>query len=784
MGTHGRAKMDVAPNRYGNRAERRAAKMRGATRPAVTAAVTAAAAVSVALAPAFTADAGTYVVGMPDWLSGVVGGAVNTLPSDPDAVSGAIQQDRANAIKLVGWGTGGFSEEDLAPRWVTWVDPTRAANPVTQSGGVFGPWTGTVTGRAWANGQWVSPSDPGVDLTNISVGDLLKYNSYSAQVGGIDKAVAMALAPYLNWTAYLSNTNFIGYGDGAIAVGQGYQNFIDLARAGGLEAGPALTGPRKIVITDPNDPLTQDVTHGFTKVGLTEYGLIRVAPGVWLATEILDGQVDIAYPDQPDLPTVEITPAGVIDVTVLTVNLLRNPGRPNGGLYSRFAPIYQEVTGVNPVTPERQDVLPDGADLAGLIDENGNLTLAGLDFENGDLLATLESLDGKPIVLTILKTDFTWEYDLLSDAPATASPVAWANSAMSALLPLTLGASLLNLDQGAPGLELYQSPDGTIYGTLTQEQLPLLAPARLVSGLIGLATGEDINTPVADALEPFLKLLVDTSYTDAVRNADGTWDRTLDQAHIATLFGTQTITRTQATLLAGDLIAELGKGVGSEYTDVVQRLTNRVVSFLEDNDFEVPAEVKAAAARLAAEPGAAIQRVSRDLGTAVSDVLGEVDRALPETPAPTQTQLANAQRPVGEALGTVKDGVDAGTVQVHGAIEEAAGAVGQIEGLESPAQQAAAALKDPAGALKKAGAKAQADLAKRVTKTQKSLTKSQARAEAVTDKLKDGDISGAVKQVGANVENRVKRVQKDIKNGVDKVKAKVKAQSGSADADE
>ncbi|CAJ1586495.1 PE-PPE domain-containing protein [[Mycobacterium] wendilense] len=772
--------MDVAPNRYGNRAERRAAKRRGATRPAVTAAVTAAAAVSVALAPAFTADAGTYVVGMPDWLSGVVGGAVNTLPSDPDAVSGAIQQDRANAIKLVGWGTGGFSEEDLAPRWVTWVDPTRAANPVTQSGGLFGPWTGTVTGRAWANGQWVSPSDPGVDLTNISVGDLLKYNSYSAQVGGIDKAVATALAPYLNWTAYLSNTNFIGYGDGAVAVGQGYQDFIDLARTpGGLEVGPALTGPRKIVITDPNDPVTKDVTKAFVKVNYVTYLAIQAAPGVWLATQPLNAG---DYPDQPDLPAVEITPAGVIDVTVLTVNLLRNPGRPNGGLYSRFAPIYQEVTGVNPVTPERQDVLPEGADLAGLVDENGNLNLAGLDFENGDLLATLEGLDGKPIVLTLLKTDFTWEYDLLSDAPATASPVAWANSAMSALLPLTLGASLLNLDQGAPGLELYQSPDGTIYGTLTQEQLPLLAPARLVSGLIGLATGEDVNTPVADALEPFLKLLVDTSYTDVVRNADGTWDRTHDQAHIATLFGTQTITRTQATLLAGDLIAELGKGVGSEYTDVVQRL-NRVVSFLEDNDFEVPAEIKAAAARLAAEPGAAIQRVSRDLGTTVSEVLGEVDRVLPETPPPTQAQLANGQRPVGKALGAVKDGVDAGTVQVHGAIDDAAEAIGQVEGLESSAQQAAAALKDPAGALKKAGAKAQADLTKRVTKTQKSLAKSQARAKAVTDKLKDGDLSGAVKQVGANVENRVKRVQKDIKNGVDKVKAKVKS-SGGAESDE
>ena len=49
-------------------------------------------------------------------------------------------------------------------------------------------------------------------------------------------------------------------------------------------------------------------------------------------------------------------------VTLLSLVLVRNPGRVNGGLYSRFAPVYEELTGVNPVTPERQDVLPEGID--------------------------------------------------------------------------------------------------------------------------------------------------------------------------------------------------------------------------------------------------------------------------------------------------------------------------------------------------------------------------------------------------------------------------------------
>lgn len=696
-----------------------------------------AAAVGVGLTPTI-ADAATYVVGLPSWIPST---GLTQLPSDPDAVTGAILDDRENTAGLVGWGLGTtFTAEQLAPVWVKWFNPldVGSASQTTTNGGnwsgfppKFNPASGTVTGRDWTQGQWVSPSS----LDGIDLGALAAYTA-----GGGD--LTAALAPLVNWTAYLSNTNFIGYGDGAIAVGAGYQNFIDQARAGDLEAGPALTGPRKIVFADPNDPVTKDVTKAFVKVDAATYIGIQTAPGVWLLLQPLSAT---DYPEATDLPTLDITPGGVIDVTLLTVNLLRNPGRPNGGLYSRFAPIYQEITGVNPVTPERQDVLPEGME---------GLSLSDLSFDDlGNLVAVAESLDGQPIVLTILKTDTTWEYDLLSDAPVTGSPVAWANSAMAALLPLTLGASLL--DGSGVGAKLYTAPDGTIYTTITQEQLPLLAPARLVAGLLSVATGEDVNTPVADALEPLLKLLVNTSYTDAVRNEDGSWTRTLDQMHVPTLFGTQTLTREQAALLAGDLLAELGRGVGSEYTDIVQRVTNRTVTFLEDNNIQVPTEIKTVAAKLATEPGKAIRTVSRQIGDDVSKVLTGIEAKLPEGPAPlSQQQLDNLQRPVGKVLAAANDAT--GGVVFDGAT---------------------AALNDPIGVVTKAGKDVETTVTKQVTKTQKSLTHAQERANKVADKVKQGDLKGAVKQVGENVKNRVDRVKKDINNGVKKVSGKDKDDS-------
>lgn len=628
------------------------------------------------------------------------------------------------------------------------VDPT-IPKQVPQTQPVFGWIPGGWTTNTF--GQWVSPTNDITGLQDLDLGALLNGNFDLGALSGLttrDLAYYLSgdlgfLAPVLNWTTYLQNINLIAYGDGAIATGEAYRRYLEAIKNGEIKAGEPQTDGRYLVITTDEDgnPVVKVVNHTTGDGGIDEIITSYPLPD------------DLEFPNmpvdpvtgQPLYPSYTEVPGGVIDVTLMTMALLRNPGRPNGGLYARFAPIYQELTGINPVSPERTDVLyglpPD------TITKLVNGDVSGVELGDlGDLLVVLNDADGKPMVITI-KADATWEYDLLSDAPVNANPLAWANSVMSSMLVLTYGNELLGMATGETGsgvgMVAYTVPTGeydagSFYATLTTDSLPLLAPIRLVAGLLGTATGEDVNTPVADALEPVLKLLVNTSYTDVVRNADGTWTRTLDQMHVPTLFGTQTLTREQSALLAGDIIAELGKGVGAEYTDVVQRVTARVVKFLEDNDIQVPTEVKEAAAKLATEPGKAIQRVSRQIGDDVSKVLGGIEAKLPEAPAaPTQQQLAAGQSEVGKVARAVKDDVET-------------------------AGEAAA----------NAGEKVEADVAKRVTKTQKSLTHAQERAAKVADKLKQGDLKGAAKQVGENIKNRTDRLKKDINNGVDKLKGK------------
>lgn len=653
------------------------------------------------------------------------------------------------------------------------VDPTIPQQiPETQP--VFGWLPGGWTTNTF--GQWVSPTDQLGALANLDLSALAGIADgdfdLSALAGLADlspQTIAYFLsgdlgflAPLLNWTLYAQNVNLIAYGDGAIATGEAYRRFIEAVTSGEIKAGEPLTDGRYIVFDTDEDgnPILKVVNHTAGNGGIDDIIVSYPLPN------------DLEFPDMPVdangnplYPSYTETPGGVIDVTLMTLALLRNPGRPNGGLYARFAPIYQELTGVNPVSPERKDVL------YGLPDDTitkllkGDVSGVGLSDLN-DLLVFLNDANGKPMVITI-KADATWEYDILSDAPVTANPVAWANSVASSMLVFTYGAELINLAtnrEGGVGVVAYQVPEGeydagSFYATLTSQGLPLLAPARLVAGLLSAATGEDVNTPLADALEPVLKLLVNTSYTDAVRNEDGTWSRTLDQMHVPTLFGTQTLTRQQAALLAGDILAEFGRGVGAEYSDVVNRVTARVVKFLEDNDIEVPAQIKEVAAKLATAPGNAIQTVSREVGDGVSKVLGAVDAKLPETPAPTQEQLAEGQKEVGEALAAANEATE-------GAL---------LDG----AKEATAFINDPITPVLKAGKDIESKVTKRITKTQNSLAKAQVRAGKVAEKLQKGDVKGAVKQVGENVQNRVDRLKKDINNGVKKITGKDKSTSSN-----
>lgn len=661
------------------------------------------------------------------------------------------------------------------------VDPSIPLQ-IRETRPVFGWLPGGWTTNTF--GQWVSPTDDitgleNLDLSALLSGDISLDNLTSlAGLSTRDLAYYLSgdlgfLAPLLNWTTYIHNTNLIGFGDGAITAGLAYQKFIDAVKSGEITAGTPQTDGRYIKITtDENgNPVVQEVNFKKGDASLEEIITSYPLPG------------DLNFPGiprdnngNPILPAYEVVkPGGVLDLHLFTLTLLRNPGRANGGLYARFAPLYEAITGVNPISPDSQNVLPEGLeglDIAKLLlGEGGSPSLDINDL--GDLILTMESADGKPMVITI-KADVTWQYDLLSDAPVAPSPLAWANSAVAALLVAQLGESLLDVLDGdtsnLPGFVSYVAPDGTFYGTLTTEGLPLLSPVRLLAGAIGQVLDTDINTPIADALEPLLKTLVNVAYDDweRVENADGTisYERTLKEMHTPTLFGTPTMTLAERAQLAGDVISILGAGIGAEITDINGRLLAGAENLLGALGLKLPTVIKEAWEKAVPLAGDAITWVTAEVGKGVSKVLGEgvkvIEPLLPKAlrEREQQPQLvadnstaakalpASASQPevVAErSIDPVDDTKDAKDTleSVNDKADELAGA-GESEstdtGRKTPVRDA---VKKAADGLKKAGEDARAAVKKARADVREAVGKAKDRAkkEAPSKKTESSDSS-------------------------------------------
>lgn len=79
-------------------------------------------------------------------------------------------------------------------------------------------------------------------------------------------------------------------------------------------------------------------------------------------------------------------------------------------------------------------------------------------------------------------------------------------------------------------------------------------------------------------------------------------------------------------------------------------------------------------------------------------------------------------------------------------------------------QNAKALLKDPLGAV--SDSSGLGALNKPLSKAERSLTKIQGNRKLVTDKLKTGDITAAVNQIGNNLQKRADRLKKDINHGL------------------
>jgi len=185
--------------------------------------------------------------------------------------------------------------------------------------------------------------------------------------------------------------------------------------------------------------------------------------------------------------------------------LLQNALRPNGGIAARF-PDISKALGINPDMPAA-----------------GKIT----------------SPD-KKIALNTTTLDLTWAYDPIGDFPAVFNPTAILNSAMAGL-PLNIidglaaepiqGDSLkdigLNLGAvlqfpGVPVLGTLGLEDGkAFYSTLVPNLMPILVPSALPGtiinfGLKALGSPFLLGNPFVNVLNPVMKILVNTGYTDVL----------------------------------------------------------------------------------------------------------------------------------------------------------------------------------------------------------------------------------------------------------------------------
>lgn len=226
--------------------------------------------------------------------------------------------------------------------------------------------------------------------------------------------------------------------------------------------------------------------------------------------------------------------------------LLWNPTRPNGGLYARFGPLL----GIFGPTP----VLPEAGVPAGQI---------------------------PGIKLNTATLDFTQAYSSVADFPAVPNPFSLVNSLLSTLLPTYLvdGGSFMGSSLTSAALNIVEvlaggqiAPDGkAFYSTFLPSDLPILEPLRLPIRIINLVSAWlehplNLPTPIADALEPALEILVNIGYTDVVTPTEGgTYNRTFDKSAIYTPFMSQSPLTLQEWLQVPiDVVGALIDGVVTE----------------------------------------------------------------------------------------------------------------------------------------------------------------------------------------------------------------------------
>lgn len=383
---------------------------------------------------------------------------------------------------------------------------------------------------------------------------------------------------------------------------------------------------------------------------------------------------------------------------------LINPLRPNGGIAARFAPLLN-LLGVDTslaalgVKPTTDPWPPTGKD----------------PWKTTSFVSNL--------------IDVTWEYNLLSDFPVTPNPFSLLNSLVAAIPPVGQLASLAS----TPALELlgqlsfdfvdfagvqrtctpssddcYEGFDATtillagipytlggggefnvaqLYLTLPADDLPILAPLRLPAQIINgvldrLAAAFAppgsaglpfrLGTPIADILQPALKILVNIGYSDVITPTDIAnnpdliaqgfcglggvcYDRAFSQTGTPTPFGSvSTLTPQEWLQVPGDIL-------GALVTGITQQLSKPFFGIIEPAPCVGCAPADAVAPKVAATeptPGAAVaDPAAKTVAAEASEPAAEApavvtaDAGRGEAPAPTVTAARGSTAEPGRATG-------------------------------------------------------------------------------------------------------------------------------------
>ena len=164
-------------------------------------------------------------------------------------------------------------------------------------------------------------------------------------------------------------------------------------------------------------------------------------------------------------------------------------------------------------------------------------------------------------------------YNAWSDFPATLNPFSLTNTALATFLPTYLlgGATIEGASTDTITLNLGTlaglNSTSTSYSTVVPNDLPLLEPMRLpvrvINAILGrLGSSFKFGTPLADALQPALTILVNTGYTDVqTPTGGGTYNRTYDQSgNLVTYLSQAPLTPAEWVQVPGDVVRALVVG--------------------------------------------------------------------------------------------------------------------------------------------------------------------------------------------------------------------------------